>query len=311
MTIHNFAPRRCRLIAAAALLALAGSAGWSPAAVAKPISWGEVQALPLPDAGEKIAYGDDAEQFGELRLPVKAGAKAGPYPVIVLLHGGCWLNEFDYRYMTRLAAVLTEQGYATWTPEFRRVGDASGGWPNTLLDAAKATDYLAVLVKQHPLDLSKVVTVGHSAGGQLALWLAARRKLPADSPLYSAHPLAIHGVIGLDAITDLATYRIGPPDSCHSAVDPLMDGTPQTQPRRYAESSPMALLPLGVPQWLVQGEEDPIVSTVSVRSYVAAATHAGDRVTLLTQPGAGHFESAVPVGPAWKAVLMAVQKAVR
>jgi len=274
-----------------------------------------VQALPLPAGGQRIAYGDDPEQFGELRLPAKAAAGPAGVPVMVLLHGGCWLNEFDYRYMTRLAAALTDQGYASWTPEFRRVGDAAGGWPNTLRDAALATDYLAVLAKQHRLehrlDLGRVVVIGHSAGGQLALWLAARGKLPPDSALYSPHPLGIHAVIGLDAITDLDTYRTGPPESCHAAVDPLMGGTPQTQPRRYAEASPLALLPLGVPQWLIQGGDDPIVSAASVRSYAAAATRAGDKVTLLEQPGAGHFESAVPRGPAWQALLAAVRKAVR
>lgn len=295
---------RSLLLAAALVLCSAGVA-------AKPISWSEVQALPLPAVGERLAYGDDPEQFGELRLPAGTNPKSTPLPVIVLLHGGCWQNEFDYRYMTRLGAALAAQGYATWTPEFRRIGDAAGGWPNTLRDAALATDYVAQLAKQHPLDLGRVVTVGHSAGGQLALWLAARGKLPADSPLYSVHPLRIHAVIGLDAITDLATYRIGPPDSCNASVDRLMQGTPQTWPRRYAEASPMALLPLGVPQWLVQGREDPIVSAESVRSYAAAATQAGDHVILLEQAGAGHFESAVPKGPAWKALLKALRQALQ
>ncbi len=295
---------RSLLLTAALVLCSAGVA-------AKPISWGEVQALPLPAAGERLAYGDDPEQFGELRLPAGTNPKLKLLPVIVLLHGGCWQNEFDYRYMTRLGAALTARGYATWTPEFRRIGDAAGGWPNTLRDAALATDYLIQLAKQHPLDLGRVITVGHSAGGQLALWLAARGKLPADSPLYSPQPLHIHVAIGLDAITDLATYRIGPADSCNASVDQLMDGTPLTRPRRYAETSPMALLPLGVPQWLIQGREDPIVSAESVRSYAAAATQAGDHVILLEQSGAGHFESAVPRGPAWKALLKALRQAVR
>ena len=302
---------RLRVMARGVLLAMIGIGLCPPMAFAGTLSWAEVQALPLPASEQRIAYGDDPEQFGELRLPVKAGGNTPPIAVIVLLHGGCWLNQFDYRYMTRLAAALTERGYATWTPEFRRVGDAAGGWPNTLRDAALATDHLAELAKQHPLDLSRVVTLGHSAGGQLALWLATRGKLPPDSPLYSPHPLGIHAAIGLDAITDLGTYRIGPAESCHAAVDQLMDGTPQTQPRRYSEASPMALLPLGVPQWLIQGGADPIVSVESVRSYAVAAAHAGDQVRLQEQPGNGHFESAVPRGSAWKALLTAVGQAVR
>ncbi len=305
MDFNAIAPSRLRL-GTALLLAVCGSSCWRLAAAA-PISWNEVQALPLPAAGQKIAYGADPEQFGELRLPSAAGT--GAVPVLLLLHGGCWLNEFDYRYMTRLAAALAAQGYASWTPEFRRVGDAAGGWPNTLRDAALAADQLTVLAQAHPLDLKRVVAIGHSSGGHLALWLAARGKLPQDSPLYSPHPLAIHAVIGLDAITDLASYRIGPPDSCHASVDALMGGTPRTQPRRYAESSPLALLPLGVPQWLIEGGQDTIVSPASVRSYAAAARHAGDRVTVLEQPDAGHFESAVPQGPAWQALLTALRQA--
>ena len=295
--------------AGALLLALAALSVAPSSARAAPLSWGEVQALSLPAAGQRIAYGDDPLQFGELRLPAQTGA--APVPVLVLLHGGCWLNQFDYQYMTRLAAAFTQSGYATWTPEFRRVGDSGGGWPNTLRDAALATDDLAKLARRYPLDLGRVVAMGHSAGGQLALWLAARGKLPPDSPLYSPRPLRIHAVIGLDAITDLAAYRIGPADSCHAAVDQLMDGTPQTRPRRYAEASPLALLPLGVPQWLIQGGEDPIVSPESVRAYAAAAARAGDHVTVMELPGAGHFESAVPRGAAWDAELAALREAVR
>jgi acetyl esterase/lipase len=294
-------------LAAASLLA-AGLSSWPLPAAAEPISWSEVQALPLPVAGQRIAYGADPEQFGELRLPAKVSGKV---PVIVLLHGGCWLNQFDYRYMTRLAAALTDQGYATWTPEFRRLGDAAGGWPNTLRDAALATDHLAALAQQRPLDLRRVIIIGHSSGGQLALWLAARARLPPGSPLYRPHPLRPRAVIGLDAITDLQSYRIGPPGSCNTAVDELMDGTPQTQPRHYAESSPMALLPLGVPQWLIQGGDDSIVSAESAHAYAAAAARAGDRISLLEQPGSGHFESVVPAGAAWQALLAAVSAALR
>ncbi len=298
--------RASRLLAG--LLAAAGWSGWPLPVPAAPISWSEVEALPLPAAGDKIAYGEDPLQFGELRLPIGATA---PVPVVLLLHGGCWQNQFDYVYITRLAAALAQQGYAVWTPEFRRIGDPGGAWPNTLLDAALAADHLRQLAQRYPLDLDHVVAIGHSAGGQLALWLAARGKLPPDSELHSAQPLRLRGVIGLDAITDLATYRIGPADSCHAAVDELMGGTPQAQPRRYAEASPLALLPLGLPQWFVQGSADGIVSPDSIRRYAIAAQRAGDRVAVLSLAGAGHFESVVPRGPAWKALLGAVREALR
>lgn len=260
------------------------------ASAVAPLSWSAVASREQPPAGLRLSYGAAPQQFGELRLP----PGTGPFPVVVLIHGGCWLQAFDYRYFNHLAAALASEGYATWTPEYRRIGDAGGGWPNTLLDAAAATDHLRTLATDYPLDLRRIAAVGHSAGGQLALWLAARDQLPRDSALYRDDPLPLQGVIGLAAITDLATYRIGPADSCHSAVDRLLDATPDSEPQRYAQTSPTALLPLGVPQWLLQGGRDPIVSSESVRAYIAAATQAGDTVTMRLDADAGHFEPALP-----------------
>lgn len=272
----------------------------------KPVmKWSEVQALPMPAPADKIAYGKGLQQFGELRLP----AGKGPFPVVLLIHGGCWLNAFDYSYITRLGAALTELGAATWTIEYRRLGDEGGGWPGTFLDVAQAADHLRELAKTQPLDLSRVAAMGHSAGGHLALWLAVRGKLPKDSALFSKNPQAIQAVIGLAAITDLKTYRIGAPGSCNASVDQLMGGTNAEQPARYAQASPRALLPLGVKQWLVQGARDPIVSLDSVRAYAHAARVAGDKVQLLETAAAGHFETSVPLGNTWLDLQHAVREA--
>ena len=259
------------------------------------MSWDELESLPLPIAVQRIPYGDGPQQFGELRLPPSPQFK-GPFPVVILIHGGCWLADFDYTYMTRIAAGLATAGIASWTIEYRRIGNDGGGWPGTFLDAAAATDFLRELAKRYPLDLQRVVVLGHSSGGQLALWLAARDRVPRDSALYRPSPLRLAGVIGLAAITDLQTYRIGPAGSCNAAVDKLLGGSPGTKPRRYAETSPLALLPLGVPQWLLQGERDNVVPPASVRRYAEAARAKGDRASLLPVAGAGHFElvAAVP-----------------
>ena len=269
------------------------------------MSWDEVQNLPMPAAGRRIAYGPELQQFGELRLP----KGKGPFAVVVLVHGGCWLDAYDYSYITRLADRIAQLGAATWTIEYRRLGDPGGGWPGTFLDVAKATDHLRELLRDYPLDLARVVTVGHSAGGQLALWLAARGKLPKDSALYTPRPLRIKGVIGLAAITDLHSYRVGAPGSCNASVDRLLGGTPQQQPRRYAETSPLALLPLTVPQWFIQGGRDPIVPAASVRKYVEAARKKRERVKLLVQPAAGHFETAVPDSVTWADLKAALTEA--
>ena len=254
-----------------------------------PLSWDALNTLPLSTLAPRIAYGSDSQQFGELRLPLGGGR----FPVVALFHGGCWRNRFDLRHITRLAAWFAARGVATWCAEYRRLGDEGGGWPGTLLDAADALDALRGLAANCPLDLHRVYTAGHSAGGHLALWLASRARLPPDSDLFRLAPLPVAGVLALGAVTDLDLFRIGPPDSCHAAVELLMGGNPEAVPHRYAEASPLRRLPLGVPQLFIHGLEDEIVAASTVEAYAQTATRAGDSVSVLTLPGAGHFDTAV------------------
>lgn len=289
-------PHRIAACGLAIILAMAcARAAPAPTREAAPsasptLSWSELTHMPLPSAGERIAYGNGAQQVGELRVP----KGKGPFPGVVLIHGGCWQSAFDYVYITRLGAWFAQHGVASRTIEYRRLGDKGGGWPGAFLDVAQAADFLRQVARTHPIDVKRSFAVGHSAGGQLALWPASCSKLPADSELFRSDPLPIRGVLGLAAITDLATYRIGPPDSCNSAVDPLLGGSQAGFPRRYAETLPQQRLPLGAPQFFIQGERDPIVDPASVHRYVAAATRAGDRAVISTLPEAGHFEASVP-----------------
>ena len=124
--------------------------------------------LVAPPAEARISYGDDALQFGELRLP----DGPGPHPVAIVIHGGCWLGEFDLTHIGTLAEALNEEGIAAWVIEYRRIGNPGGGWPGTFEDVARGADHLRKIAKEHPLDLDRVIAVGHSAGGHLALWLA-------------------------------------------------------------------------------------------------------------------------------------------
>ena len=286
---------------------LALSLAMSQALAAAPLSWKDISALPKPAVGERIAYGKAPQQFGELRLP----KGKGPHPVAVLVHGGCWLAAYDYQYFNHLAAALADAGVASWTIEYRRLGDEGGGWPGTLLDVARATDHVRVLAGTHPLDVKRVVSIGHSAGGQLALWLGARHKLPAKSDLHLPNPLALKGAVGLAPISDLAGYRVGAPDSCNASVDRLLGGGPTQFPERYAQASPLALLPLGTPQWLIQGGADPIVPAASVSAYAAAAKKAGDAVTERGEAALGHFDPAVPGNALGDAAVRAVLDALR
>jgi acetyl esterase/lipase len=279
------------LLLAALPLAASAEAILAPVATPAPITWAEVQARPLPPAGETRAYGPAAEQRGEWFAPSAAGAA----PAAVILHGGCWLNAFDARYQRHLAAALHARGWAVWLPEYRRLGDEGGGWPGTLQDVGAAIDHLRVLAAEQPedrpLDLRQLIVIGHSAGGQLALWSATRERLA--PPLFSEAPLIPRGVVGLAAITDLAEYRIGPANSCHASVDRLLGGSPEARPERYAATSPRQRLPLGVPVLLIQGLQDLIVSPESVQAYTEAARAAGDAVMLAELPG-GHFDVALP-----------------
>src|SRR4051812_29187815 len=119
---------------------------------AKTLTWSELGALPLPAPGERITYGKGPQQFGELRVP----EGDGPFPVMIVIHGGCWQNAFDYTYMTRLAAWITEHGVATWTIEYRRLGDDGGGWSGTFLDVAAAADTLRDIAPKSHLDLKSL-----------------------------------------------------------------------------------------------------------------------------------------------------------
>jgi len=245
-----------------------------------------------------VRYGDDPDQVADVHVPEAAthrswtGERA---PLAIFLHGGFWRAEYGREHTGPLAEALTGAGFVVCAPEYRRSGQPGGGWPGTFVDVANATDALRPIAAKSRLDLKRVYAAGHSAGGQLALWLASRAKLPESSELYRKDPLAIRGVLGLAAITNLEKYRIGPPNSCHSSVEPLLGGGPDKVPLRYAETSPSQRLPLGVPQIFIQGENDPIVDAASVQEYVDAAKKAGDHAIILPLPGAGHFETSVPL----------------
>lgn len=268
----------------------------------KLISWQDLQKLSKPKSGQLISYGQDSLQFGELRVP----EGKGPFPVVVVIHGGCWLNQFNYQYMNHLSAALTKAGYATWNIEFRRVGDVGGGWPGTFLDVAKGIDHVRNLAKRYPIDRKQVVVLGHSAGGHLALWASTRQKLHRKSPLYLRSPLKLKGVVSLAGITDLVKYSQGK-GSCNSAVEKLMGGLPAQVPARYADASPSGRLPLNVPVRLLQGELDPIVPVSQAKTQEAYKSHKSYQVKTVLLPNAGHFDLVAPSSLVWPQIEKAVQ----
>ena len=252
--------------------------------------------------GTKIAYGEDPLQFGELSLP----EADGPFPVVVFAHGGCWFAKYDITTTRPLAQALKENGIAVWNLEYRRIGDPGGAYPGTLLDNGAGTDYLRELAKTYPLDLSRVVVMGHSAGGHLALWLGARHKIPAGHELHQATPIELAGVVALAPASQL-TWMYGQ-GTCDKAAEQLIGGSPEQYPQRYKKAEPGLLAPMGVRQIVVLGAHDEIWTPIG-NQYLQAARAAGDtQVKRVVVTGAGHFELINPYRTAWPIVLSAVRE---
>jgi len=246
-----------------------------------------------------IAYGGHPDQVANLHLPTDEG----PWPAVVLIHGGFWKWGWDRTLMTLLAHDLADRGYAAWNVDYRRVGQEGGGWPGTFEDVAAAIDALADLPQ---VEIGRVATVGHSAGGQLALWLAARPRLPVGAPGGAPRvvPRAAVSQAGVLDLVEAAAGGLG-----DGACAAFLGGTPADVPERYAVASPTALLPLSVPQLLVHGHDDPHVPFGQSRAHADAARLAGDAVDLFEDPTADHFDVIEPSHPSWIATCAWLERA--
>jgi acetyl esterase/lipase len=253
-----------------------------------------------PPADARIHYGDGALQFGDLRVP----AGSGPHPVAVFIHGGCWLAEYDIGHSSELTAALAESGIASWSLEYRRVGDDGGGWPGTFQDIGRGTDHLRSIAGEYNLDLDRVIVMGHSAGGHLALWAAARSRLPADAPVAAADPLPVRGVLALAPASDLEFLH--EQQVCGHVIDKLMSGSPAEVPERYGWGSPMQLAADDVRQVLIIGKYDSAWAPTGLRYFEAAKTR-GDDVTKIDALESGHFEMIDPDSSTWPLVIGAAR----
>jgi acetyl esterase/lipase len=224
-------------------------------------------------------YGAAPEHEADLLLP----DGAGPHRVAVLLHGGFWRARFTRATMAALAVDLADRGWATWNVEYRRVGNG-GGVPETLDDVRAAIDALTRV--EAPLERGRLVAIGHSAGGQLALCAAAIRAVT-----------AVVSLAGVCDLADAARERIG-----DGAALEFTGGTPEERPEAYALADPIALLPSGTETLLVHGDDDDRVPLEQSRRYADAARRAGDRCQLLELAGVDHFAVVDPRSQAWAAV---------
>ncbi|CAL9519319.1 hypothetical protein SUDANB108_03830 [Streptomyces sp. enrichment culture] len=251
-----------------------------------------------PDA--TAAYGDHPDQVIDFYAPRGPGGPGGPAPVVAVLHGGSWRAPYDRRHISPFAGFLARRGFAVASVEYRRGDDdasVAGRWPDTFDDVAAALDALPALVAEllPQADPRRTVLTGHSAGGHLALWGAARHVLPAGSPWRSGSSAALRGVVALAPIADLAIAD--KLDVCGGAVRQLLGGDEHFA-ERQAQTDPALLLPTGIATTLVQGRADLDVPQLVAESYADAAAKAGEVVGLTLLEDVGHFPLIDPAADA-------------
>ncbi|MBX9858068.1 MAG: alpha/beta hydrolase [Sphingomonas sp.] len=263
----------------------------------KLLTWPDLITRPRPAPDATISYGADRYQKVDLWLP----KTPGKHKTVLMVHGGCWQTAIaDRSLMNWIANDLRGRGYAVWNIDYRGVDRPGGGYPGTFADASAATDALRDYAARYQLDLSKVVAVGHSAGGHLALWLAARARLPKGSALHTANPLPIAHVISFGGLPDLEATAASPDNGCGTEVVAKLTGAPSpAHADVFADTSVPRLLPLGVPQDLVNGENDRIIPMRLGTGYEAQARAKGDRVALHRVAATGHVELIAPESAAW------------
>jgi acetyl esterase/lipase len=238
-----------------------------------------------PAADLRLTYGADPNQFVDVRIP----SGRGPHPVVFFIHGGYWRAKYDLAYAGHLCHALKTAGIATWNVEYRRVGNPGGGWPGTFEDLRAA---FQVLHQKHeqgaipPLDLKRLCVSGHSAGGQLALCLAAHEKT-------ITRTLSLAGVLDLQRAWELHLSD--------DAASAFLGGSPSQVPEHYREASP-AEQPIPATQKLIHGTADDSVPYEISRRYAERKKKAGEKVELITLEKIGHFEIVDPQSDVWSRV---------
>jgi acetyl esterase/lipase len=255
-----------------------------------PMASDDILTLPPPAADARLAYGADPNQFGDLRIP----KTKGPFPVGMNIHGGFWRAKYNLAHAGHLCAALTAKGIATWNVEYRRVGNPGGGWPGTFEDIRNAYRYLSQIAKRYDFDSTKILVMGHSAGGQLALCLAA-------------HESSLKRVMSLAGVVDL--QQAWEQDLSDNAVADFLGGKPSQVPEHYQEADPMQLaIDPATTQWLIHGAGDNVVPSYFSRQYAEHKKKHGEDVHYTEISNAGHYDVIDPRSSAWPAVENTVRR---
>lgn len=250
-----------------------------------------------------LRYGQAPKQYADLRVP----PGKGPFPIVVVIHGGCWDVQFGSTgTIAPLADALTKRGIATLNIQYRVLGDPGGGWPGSMRDAGAAIDAVRGLATRYPINPDRLVVVGHSAGAQLALWSAMRGKLSAGSDIAVADPLLPKAVVAIDGPGTLAEFIGKDAEICDKPVIvPFMGGTPRQVPQHYQDASPQEHLPLGVPQYFAQAAFADLMVP-----YISRARRSGDPVVTYRPDRGGHFSIINPTLEQGQGTVELVVKAV-
>jgi len=255
------------------------------------ISFNQILELPYRPPDQTISYGDSEYQY----IEYWQSNTHGPAPLVMLIHGGCWLNDYSASHIRPIASKLQEHGYAVWSIEYRRIGDPGGGWPGSFDDILNAINHVQTV---SDTQINNIYIMGHSAGGHLALWAATQ--FTEDSPFYNRLKVKVNRVVALAAISNLVDYARGS-SSCERATPQLLGGMPDTRMRRYEFVSPHLLKP-SAPAVLIHGEADSIVSIKQSKELARLSAS----TTLRSIPDLAHFDLIDPNSPAFQEILEAL-----
>jgi acetyl esterase/lipase len=248
----------------------------------------DILELPAPPADRRLTYGPGALHFGDLRMP----AGAGPHPAIIYIHGGFWRANYGLEHAGHFCEALRSAGVATWNIEYRRVGQDGHGWPGTLDDVLRAAQFIERIAHSHPIDLERVLVAGHSAGGQLALWMAAQ------------DAIELRAAVSLGGVVDLRrAFELHLGDG---AVEQFLKATPVEAPGRYGTTSPIELLPIRTPQLLIHGTRDDVVPIELADRFGAASRNC----KIVRLEGGDHFDVIDPRSAHWPVIMDALLRAV-
>jgi acetyl esterase/lipase len=295
------------VFAGAAPVRAADTAPRGPAPAA-PMKLAGYMALNGPAPSATVRYGSAPSQYAELFLP----PGKGPFPVAVLVHGGCWTEEFGGIVQLRnLAGALAARGIASWNVEYRRVDEAGGGYPGTYQDMNAALDTLAAQAGRYPLDLARLVAVGHSAGGQLVQWMVGRARIPAASPLHPSGALRVRRVVSLGGLADLRHEAALIQSSCERTTVELAGSPSAARPDVFSDTNAAELMPNGSSTILVTGALDSVSPPRVARDYAQRARAVGDAAEVLILPGASHYDEVAASSASWPLVLPAIESSLK